>query len=116
MDKAKEKQINRGRRHRRIRARVSGTGARPRLSIYRSNRYLFAQLIDDEKQETLLAISSKAIAGKTQNEKAVALGKEIARKAKEKKITSVVFDRGGFAYTGKVESFADAARSNGLVF
>ena len=97
MDKAKEKQINRGRRHRRIRARVSGTGARPRLSIYRSTRYLFAQLIDDEKQETLLAISSKAIAGKTQNERARERGKEVERKAKGDKISRVVFDRGGFS-------------------
>jgi large subunit ribosomal protein L18 len=94
-------------RHRRIRAKVVGTAERPRLAVYRSNRALYAQVIDDEKGVTL--------ASATGNE-AAAVGSTIAKRAKEKGISAVVFDRGGFEYAGGVKVLADAAREAGLVF
>ena len=99
--------LNITRRHKRIRAKVSGTSERPRLAIYRSNRYMEAQLIDDTKGRTI-ASGKMADADK--------LGAEIASKAKEKGIAKVVFDRGGFRYIGKVALLADAARKGGLEF
>jgi len=106
----------RTRRHARIRSKVIGTPERPRLSIFKSNKYLSAQIIDDSEGKTLLAMTTKTLKGKTQLEKASLLGKEIAAKAIEKKISSIVFDRGGFIYTGKVKAVADAAREGGLIF
>jgi len=95
------------RRHNRIRAKVTGTPARPRLCVYKSNRYLEAQVIDDTVGKTL-------VSGKMDD--AGKLGKEIALRAKEKGITAVVFDRGGFRYTGRIAQLADAARKGGLDF
>jgi large subunit ribosomal protein L18 len=94
-------------RHRRIRAKVAGTGARPRLAVFRSNRALYVQVIDDVKQVTLAS---------AKGDTAVSVGKAIAEQAKEKGITSVVFDRGGFEYAGAVRALADAAREAGLIF
>ena len=98
---------NHQRRHKRIRAKVIGTKERPRLAVYKSNRYMEAQLIDDSAGRTLLS-------GKMSDE--VKLGKDIAARAKAAGITTVVFDRGGFRYTGRVATLAEAARAGGLKF
>ena len=109
-------------KHRRIRNRISGTPERPRLAVFRSNNHMYAQIIDDTVGNTLVSASTlekdvKAELEKTNNVEAAAyLGTVIAKKAQEKGITSVVFDRGGFIYQGKVKALADAAREAGLVF
>lgn len=104
------------RRHRRIRAKVSGTKERPRLAIFKSLRYLSAQLIDDTKGVTLAASSDMSIKASTKTERARLAGEALAKSAKEKGISAVVFDRGGFIYTGRVRAFAEGARAGGLVF
>ena len=99
-----------------------GAGARPRFSIFCSNRYLYAQIIDDKTGRTLVSISNLPVAKAKQKspakiiESASALGEALAVKALAKKIKLVVFDRGGYRYTGRVKSFADGARAGGLVF
>lgn len=98
---------NRQRRHNRIRAKITGTPERPRLCVYKSNRYLEAQVIDDTKGVTLAAVKM---------DDAKKAGAEIAKAAKAKGIETVVFDRGGFRYTGAVAVLADAAREGGLKF
>lgn len=108
-------------RHKRVRRKVSGTVAVPRLCIYKSLNQIYAQLIDDVNGVTLVATStlSKDLSeqkGKTNVEAAKAVGKNIAEKAKIKGITTVVFDRNGYKYHGTVSALADAARENGLVF
>lgn len=113
--KAQEKVAKREVRHKRIRSRVVGTAARPRLAVYRSNKALYAQLIDDEAGKTLAAADSRKEKG-TPSEAATAVGKAIAEKAKAAKIEAVVFDRGGFKYQGAVAALADAAREGGLTF
>ena len=110
------KTTKRIRRHARVRSTISGTADRPRLAVYRSNRYLTAQLIDDVKEHTLAAVSSKGASGKTFTERATETGTAMAELAKKAGITDVVFDRGGFRYTGRVAAFADAARAGGLNF
>ncbi|MSR71415.1 MAG: 50S ribosomal protein L18 [Candidatus Taylorbacteria bacterium] len=111
------KKEKREKRHRKIRSRVSGTKNVPRLSVYKSNKFVFAQLIDDDAQKTLAALSSKDVkTGKTMVEKAKETGKEIAKKASVLKIEKVVFDRGGFKYIGKIKAIADGAREGGLKF
>ncbi len=106
----------RTRRHRRIRARISGTAERPRLAFFKSNRYVYAQVIDDTRGATLAAASSRTVKGKTMAEQAKLVGEAIAKAAQAKKVTKVVFDRGGFSYGGKVKVFANAARAAGLDF
>ena len=106
----------RDRRHNRVRARVSGTAQRPRLSIFRSNTRLVAQLIDDDKRMTIIAVSSEKEKGKTPLERAQAAATTIAKLAQEKGVKAVVFDRGGFQYLGTVKAFAEAARTAGLEF
>lgn len=107
----------RQRRHARIRARVSGTTERPRLCVFKSNANISAQLVDDANNKVLGGVSSLKLAkGKSGMEQAVAVGKEIAKIAGDLKVTEVVFDRGGFIYTGKVKALADAAREAGLKF
>jgi len=103
-------------RKRRIRARVVGTGARPRLAVFRSNTRLTAQIINDETHRTLASVSSHTCAGKTPRERAEAAGAQIAQEAKKAGVTAVVFDRGGFLYTGTIAAFADATRKAGLTF
>ena len=99
----------------RVRRRILGKSEMPRLSVFRSNRYIYGQIIDDEKGITLLEVSSlKVKSGKTKVEKAFEVGKEIAKKALEKKIEAVVFDRNGYRYHGRVKSLADGAREGGL--
>lgn len=111
-----KKQIKRQRRHTRIRAKVFGTKDKPRLSVYKSNKYIWAQIIDDTNHETLVSVSTKGVKGKNETERARIAGKKIAENAKTKGITRVVFDRGGFIYTGRVHAFADGAREGGLKF
>lgn len=103
-------------RHARVRARVAGTAERPRLSIYKSNTRIIGQVIDDRAGTTIAAVSSSDEKGKTPAERAVAAAKTLAARAIEKGVTQVVFDRGGFLYTGSVKAFADAARAAGLEF
>ena len=109
-------------KHRKIRNRFSGTAERPRLAVFRSNNHMYAQIIDDTVGNTLVAASTlekdvKAELEKTNNVDAAAyLGKVIAKKALDKGITTVVFDRGGFIYQGKVAALAEAAREAGLEF
>jgi len=86
------------------------------MAVFRSNKSMSVQLIDDTAQHTLASATSQGMAGKTMTEQAVFVGTEIAKVANEKGITSVVFDRGGFTYTGRVKALADAARSHGLSF
>ncbi len=106
----------RDRRHNRVRAKVIGTSARPRPSIYKSNTRLTAQIIDDSKGLTLASVSSLSEKGKTPRERAEAAAAAIAKSAAEKGVKAVVFDRGGFQYVGTVKAFADAARAAGLEF
>ncbi|MDQ5962785.1 MAG: large subunit ribosomal protein [Patescibacteria group bacterium] len=107
----------RARLHKRIRSRVSGTADRPRLAVFRSNRYMYAQLIDDVNGVTVASASDIAVKGKqTKLERAKMVGTTLAENAKKLKITAVVFDRGGFAYRGRVQALADAARGAGLQF
>ena len=109
-------------KHRKLRNRFSGTAERPRLAVFRSNNHMYAQIIDDTVGNTLVAASTlqkevKAELEKTNNVDAAAyLGTVIAKKALEKGITTVVFDRGGFIYQGKIKALADAAREAGLEF
>lgn len=104
-------------RHNRVRSRVSGTDARPRLSVFRANSHIYAQLIDDQSGKTLAAASSLELKGKVKkSEAATEVGKLIAKKAVEKKISAVVFDRGGYAYHGRVKALAEGAREGGLTF
>ena len=118
MNYRREKRI---RRHKRVRSKVKGTAELPRLSVFRSNRHIFVQLIDDESGKTIAAASdvqSKKSKKKkvTPKERASAVGELIAKIAKEKKITRVVFDRGGYTYHGLVKEVADGARRGGLAF
>ena len=116
MKKTVLKIYHRMRRHNRIRAKVAGTATVPRLAIFRSARHISAQLINDDTAVTILSASDAKITKGSKVERAQAIGAEIATKAKEKKITKVVFDRGGFLYAGRVKALADAARSGGLQF
>ena len=112
----------RAKKHRRLRNRISGTASTPRLAVFRSNNHMYAQIIDDTVGNTLVSASTlqkdvKAELEKTNNvEPAAYLGTVIAKKALEKGITAVVFDRGGFIYQGKVKALAEAAREAGLEF
>ena len=105
-------------RHARIRSKISGTSEIPRLSVFRSNKQIYAQIIDDVKKTTLVSASSLDKSLKLENggnvEAAKAVGKLLAEKAKKAKITKVVFDRGGYLYHGRVQALAEAARENGL--
>ena len=113
-----DRKAERRRRHARVRNKINGTSECPRLNVFRSNSNIFAQIIDDEKQITL--VSSSSVELKLNNggniEGAKLVGKDIAEKAKKKNITKVVFDRGGYLYHGRVEALAEAARENGLEF
>ena len=114
--KTKEKQGRKQARKRRVRAKVFGTALRPRFSVSRSNTRTVLQLINDEKGETLAMELTSKQKGATEKERAIAAAKSIAKTAKTKKITAVIFDRGGLNYTGNIAAIADAAREAGLVF
>ena len=118
----KSRSVIRQTKHRRLRNTLAGTAERPRLAVFRSNNHMYVQVIDDTCGNTLVSASTldadvKADLAKTNNvEAASKLGTVIAKKAQEKGIKEVVFDRGGFLYTGKVQALADAAREAGLQF
>jgi large subunit ribosomal protein L18 len=108
----------RNRRRIRIRSKIKGTKLRPRLSVFRSNAHIFAQLINDEEGLTIASITTKHVEekGKTKSEKAFILGERLAEKAKSQKVTAAVFDRGGYQYHGRVKQVAEGARKGGLQF
>ena len=114
---AKQKVRALQRRHRRVRKRIAGTPGRPRLAVYRSNRHIYAQLIDDVDGRTLAAASSQQD-GKGDDPKSVAkaVGEALASRAKDAGVTVVSFDRGGFQYHGRVQALAEGAREGGLEF
>ena len=100
----------------RIRGRISGTAARPRMTVFRSNKQIYVQLIDDLAGKTIVSASSKGIAEGNKSEIAAKVGESIAKKALEAGISEVVFDRNGYLFHGRVKSLADAARNGGLKF
>ena len=118
IDKNKDRVI----RHQRVRKKISGTAERPRLSVYRSLNHIYTQLIDDVKGVTLCSVSTmeKEIASKvakmTKTEAAALVGETIGQRAIKAGIKEIVFDRGGYIYTGRVQAVADAARKTGLIF
>ena len=125
MDKNIEKQLKSKRRHARVRAKISGTAKRPRLSVFKSNKGMYIQLIDDEKGRTLISTSSKDIKPTKANKDekmslgmkiSYEMGKLIAKKAIDKKILKAVFDKGGSKYHGRVKAVANGARKGGLQF
>ena len=117
MNKNTANQLSRTRRHKRIRAVIQGTTVRPRLAVYKSNRYLHAQIIDDTKGITVVSGSTQALPkGTKKMTGAKSLGVDLAKKAQAAGIVEVVFDRGGFRYTGRVAQLAAAAREGGLKF
>jgi large subunit ribosomal protein L18 len=109
------------RRKTKVKAKVGGTKKRPRLSVYRSNRSMYAQIVDDEKGNTILGLSSNQLPetktkGKSKIEVAGVLGEEVAKLAKKKKVSKVVFDKSGYKYHGRVKELAEGARKGGLKF
>jgi large subunit ribosomal protein L18 len=122
MDKAKEKRLARQRRHSRIRNRVLGTTERPRLCVFRSLKHIYAQVIDDSLGNTLVSASTldaevrAELNDKDKIAQAAVVGKVLANRAQKAGIETVVFDRGGYKYHGRVKSLADAAREGGLKF
>jgi large subunit ribosomal protein L18 len=116
MNTLEKKQITFARRKARVRAKINGTAERPRLSVFKSHRYIYAQLIDDDKGRTLAAADSRKGKGEKPIERAKEVGLEIAKKAKAAKIVKVVFDRGGYPFAGKIKVVAEAAREGGLQF
>jgi large subunit ribosomal protein L18 len=116
MDKTKEKQAKRERRHAKIRTEISGTATRPRLNVFRSNSGMFLQLIDDVAGKTLASANIKEVKAEGKTSVSFELGKLLADKAKKAGITTVVFDRGGYKFHGRVKACAEGAREGGLVF
>jgi len=116
MPTLQKKQSQFARRRSRIRAKVSGTALRPRLAVFKSHKYIYAQAIDDDAGRTLASADSRKMTGKSPVDRAKEVGIEIAKNAKAAKIHKVVFDRGGYLYAGKIKVVADAAREGGLEF
>jgi len=117
MDTARAKREARLRRHRRVRLRVLGTSERPRLAVFRSNRHIYAQIIDDMNGRTVASAGSLGLDGDDdKTEEAKRVGAELARRAKQAGIAAVVFDRGGYQYHGRIQALAEAAREGGLEF
>jgi len=118
----KSRSLARERRHIRVRKNLAGTPSRPRLSVFKSVSGIYAQVIDDHDGNTLISASTvdrelrEQMKGMKKTEQAKAIGKAVAERAKSKGITAVVFDRGGFRYTGRVKALADGAREGGLQF
>ncbi len=112
------RQQARDRRHTRVRKRVRGTADRPRLAVYRSNRYIYAQIIDDTRGHTIASASSQEseVDGSLNIDTATKVGELLGGRAKEAGVSAVVFDRGGYKYHGKVKALAEAAREAGLEF
>jgi large subunit ribosomal protein L18 len=119
---SKQRYLARLKKKARVRKKVSGTAARPRLAVFRSHKHIVAQVIDDTAGHTLVAASTMtpelkdALAGKKKSEKAAIVGEFLAKKCKEQGINAVVFDRGGFMFHGRVKALADGARKGGLEF
>ena len=119
MDRAKERVISRTRIRERIRNKVTGTSERPRLAVFRSLKHIYAQVIDDASGKTIVSASSRDKDSGTKGANAAAakaVGALIAKKAQDKGVKRVVFDRGGYLYHGNIKALADAARENGLEF
>jgi large subunit ribosomal protein L18 len=120
MDRAKERRVSRGRIRARIRSKVSGTSERPRLAVKKSLKHIYVQVIDDAAGKTIVAASTRdkdsGVKGGSNKAAAKAVGALIAKKAKDKGVKRVVFDRGGYQYHGNIKALADAARENGLEF
>ncbi len=116
MIKKQSRNVKRQKRHLRIRKNLSGTLEIPRVSVYRSNKEFFVQLIDDENHHTLVSVHSSEVVSGMNIKAAEAVGKAIAGKAKEKNITKVVFDRSGYIYHGRIKALAEAMRASGLEF
>jgi len=119
MIKKPDTNVKRKKRHKRVRGKITGTSQRPRLNVFRSERHIYAQIIDDTQGSTLCSASSveKEFKGSGSNKEGAKLvGKAVAERAKAKGIETVVFDRGGYIYHGRVKELADAAREGGLVF
>lgn len=115
-----DKNASRRKRHARVRAKLSGTSARPRLNVFRSNKHIYAQIIDDMNGVTLASASTLDkdlnLESTSNIEAAQKIGELVAKRAAEKGISSVVFDRGGYLYHGRIQALADSARENGLQF
>jgi large subunit ribosomal protein L18 len=115
-----DKNATRKKRHARVRSKLSGTAARPRLNVYRSNKHIYAQLIDDVQGVTLASASTLDkevnVESSSNTDAAVKVGELVAKRAVEKGVKAVVFDRGGYLYHGRIKALADAARENGLEF
>ena len=115
-----DKNATRRKRHARVRAKLSGTSARPRLNVFRSNKHIYAQVIDDMNGVTLASASTMdkdlGLESTSNIEAAQKIGELVAKRAVEKGISAVVFDRGGYLYHGRIQALADAARENGLQF
>ena len=122
MAKQKTRSLARVRRHARVRKQISGSPDRPRLNVFRSITEIYAQIIDDEAGQTLVSSSSidkelrAKMEGLTKVEQAKLVGKDVAERASEKGVETVVFDRGGYRYIGRVKALADGAREGGLIF
>lgn len=122
MPKIRTRREGRIRRHLRVRKKVSGNPERPRLAVFRSSQHIYAQIIDDAAGHTLAAASTldpeirEQLSGKTKRDESTVVGELVARRAREKGVSRVVFDRGGFMYHGRVKALADAARAGGLEF
>jgi large subunit ribosomal protein L18 len=122
MDSAQKKRLARQRRHRRVRKTIFGTAERPRLNVFRSLKHIYGQVIDDTTGQTLVSAStldrevSALLGEKNKSEQASVVGQILARRALDKGISRVVFDRGGWAYHGRVKALADGARQEGLEF
>jgi len=120
--KAKSRNMSRRKRHRRVRVKISGTTERPRLNVFRSSKHIYAQVIDDQNGKTLIAASSldpelrSELPTGSNREAARKVGELLAKRALDQGIKSVVFDRGGYLYHGRVKEMADAAREGGLIF
>lgn len=117
MNRGKSKRNKREKRHKRVRAKVFGTAKRPRLSVFRSNKHIFLQLIDDKKGKTLVSFNDLKMKEKlNKTERAKEAGKQLAKLALAKKTKNVLFDRGGYKYHGRIKAVAEGAREGGLIF
>src|SRR5438093_11588856 len=116
MAKAKTASAKRERRHARVRRKVTGTEARPRLVVFRSLKHIYAQLVDDAKNHTIATVTDQDVATMKKTQKATEVGKRIAERAKAAGIKQVVFDRAGYQYHGRVKAVAEGAREGGLEF
>jgi large subunit ribosomal protein L18 len=118
MSSENKTKVQREKRKQRIRKKIFGTGERPRLSVFRSARHVYAQVIDDDKGATIAFVHSykKGVAERADSEQCSVLGKKLAEACKAKNVTKVVFDKNGYAYHGRIKALADGAREGGLIF